>query len=123
MDTHKNIGIVRRDAGDHASAERHLVRTLEAGTQMRDEDAIADALGLLADLATRTGDLERAESFYERFLASRRSANDLPNVIAGLRALADVIDQQGRSDEANGLRNQADEVESDPANAGAETRR
>jgi hypothetical protein len=72
----RGLAVARRAQGDRAGAIADLQSVLEISKAMGEFTGDTDALGAIADLYTELGDLEKAGSFYDRYLAALKGETD-----------------------------------------------
>jgi tetratricopeptide (TPR) repeat protein len=71
----RGLAVARRMQGDRAGAITDLQAVLDISKAMGEFTGDTDALGAIADLYTELGDLERAGSYYDQYIAALRGEN------------------------------------------------
>ena len=92
--------LAMRPPADPAQAQDHLQRALSHGREAENVLLQGQFLGQLAQVAAQTGDMAEAEDLFRQTIALYREHRVPPGLIATQANLAELLLQQGRSDEA-----------------------
>ena len=97
---HGNLGPAYRRQGRLAEAEEHLNQALTLSEQAADAHAYAEWLTELGRIGEDVGDIEKAERHHRDSIVRSRRTENKPVLVKALQHLGGLLKNQGRSDEA-----------------------
>ncbi len=65
----RGLGAASAQLGDHAKALDYMMKVVSLSEAHQDFRGLGDAYGVIADIYTEVGDLEKAASYYDKYLA------------------------------------------------------
>ncbi|HEX5117823.1 MAG TPA: tetratricopeptide repeat protein [Pseudonocardiaceae bacterium] len=106
-----NLAVFQRRLCRHANALTAAREAVAIWRRQADADpALADALRLMAKSLERTGELEKAVTAAQEAVEIQRRLGDTDNLRRALETKASILDQLGRHDDADQVRQEANNV-------------